>query len=62
MERFVAIYAKTAKEGFRENRDNVAEKLSSLGRVIHGSNERLWIKSLKSHLGEATNQAETVEA
>ena len=53
MEQFLAIYAQTNKEDIRKNRGNVAEKLGFLGRVIHGSNPRLWLKSLKSRLGEA---------
>jgi hypothetical protein len=62
MEQFLAIYAMTNKEDIRKNRGNVAEKLNFLGRVVHGSNPRLWLKSLKSRLGEVMDRAETIEA
>ncbi|MGD0697547.1 MAG: hypothetical protein ABSB82_22220 [Terriglobia bacterium] len=62
MEQFLAMYARTGKEGIRQNRGNVAEKLGFLGRVVHGSNQRLWLKSLNSRLGEAMDQTERVEA
>lgn len=59
MEQFLALYARTTKEDVRHNRSNLAEKLGFLGRVIHGSNSRLWLKSLKSRLGEAIDYIET---
>ncbi len=62
MEQFLDIYARTTKEDVRQNRGNVAEKLGFLGRVVHGSNQRLWLKSLKSRLGEAMDEAEVIEA
>ncbi len=62
MEEFLAVYIRSTKEGIRQNRGNVVEKLGFLGRVIHGSNPRLWLKSLKSRLGEAMDHPETVEA
>lgn len=62
MEQFLAVYAKTTKEDVRQNRGNVAEKLGFLGRIVHGSTPRLWLKTLKSRLGEVMDQAQTVEA
>jgi len=58
MEEFLAVYVRCTKEDIRHNRGNVAEKLGFLGRVVHGSNPRLWLKSLKSRLGEAMDYAE----
>jgi hypothetical protein len=60
MEEFLAIYARTTKEDVRQNRGSAAEKLGFLGRVIHGSNPRLWLKSLKSRLGEASDSTEEI--
>ncbi|MHB8655554.1 MAG: J domain-containing protein [Terriglobia bacterium] len=58
MEQFLNIYATTTKEDIRLNRGNVAEKLGFLGRVVHGANPRLWLKTLKSRLGEAVDSTE----
>jgi hypothetical protein len=55
IEAFLAAYAATTKEAIRQNRANVAEKLGFLGRVVHGSNPRLWIRTLKMRLGEAAD-------
>ncbi len=60
MEEFLAVYIRSTKEDIRQNRGNVAEKLGFLGRVIHGSNPRLWLKNLKSRLGEAFDSTEEI--
>ena len=59
MEEFLAAYIRVTKEDIRKNRDNIAEKLGFLGRVVHGVNGRLWLKELKSRTGElvASNEA-----
>jgi hypothetical protein len=62
MEEFLAVYVNCTKEDIRRNRGNVSEKLGFLGRVIRGSNPRLWLKSLKSRLGETMDYRDTVEA
>jgi hypothetical protein len=36
----------------------VAEWLGFLGRVVHGSNPRVWLRALKARLGEAADVAE----
>ena len=41
------------KEDIRQNRDNAAEKLGFLGRVVHGPNPRAWVKELDRRCGEA---------
>ncbi len=52
---FLAAYTATTKEAIRQNRTNVAERLGFLGRVVHGSNPRIWLRSLKARLGEAAD-------
>ncbi|MCI0620076.1 MAG: hypothetical protein L0387_00095, partial [Acidobacteria bacterium] len=46
------------KEDIRQNRDNVAERLGFLGRLIHGPNPRAWLQELKARLGEVVEYAE----
>ncbi len=52
MEVFLAVYAKSPKGDIRKNRSNVAEKLGFLGRTVHTSNPRLWLKSMESFLAD----------
>jgi len=52
MEAFLADYIKSPKEDIRKNRGNIAEKLGFLGRTVHNSNPRLWLKNLESFLVE----------
>ena len=40
MDAFLALYTKTTKDDIRLNRNNGAERLGFLGRVIHGTNPR----------------------
>jgi hypothetical protein len=58
IEAFLAAYVATTKEAIRQNRANVAEKLGFLGRVVHGSNPRIWLRTLTARLGEAADHAE----
>jgi hypothetical protein len=55
METFLAIYTKTRKDDIRRNRDNVAERLKFLGRVIHGTNPRAWLDEIRQRIGEAAD-------
>ena len=55
IEAFLAAYTATTKEAIRQNRANVAERLGFLGRVVHGSNPRIWLRSLSARLGEAAD-------
>jgi hypothetical protein len=57
VEAFLAAYVTTTKEAIRQNRANVAEQLGFLGRVVHGSNPRIWLRSLAARLGEAADSA-----
>ena len=52
MEAFLAVYAKSPKGDIRKNRRNVAEKLGFLGRTVHTSNPRLWLKSMELFLAD----------
>jgi hypothetical protein len=58
IEAFLAAYITTSKEAIRQNRANVAEKVGFLGRVVHGSNPKIWLQTLKQRLGEAAEGAE----
>ena len=57
IEAFLAAYTATTKEAIRQNRANVAERLGFLGRVVHGSNPRIWLRTLTARLGEAADYA-----
>ena len=52
MDCFLAAYTKVSKDDIRRNRANIAEKLGFLGRIIHGSNPRSWVKELRARIGE----------
>jgi hypothetical protein len=58
VEGFLAAYTGATKEGIRQNRANLAERLGFLGRVVHGSNPKIWLRALRQHLGEAADYAE----
>jgi hypothetical protein len=59
MESFLALYTKIGKEQIRRNRDNVGERLGFLGRVIHGTNPRAWLKEVLQRVGERIDYATT---
>jgi len=46
-------YAETTRGDIRLNRDNVAESLGFLGRVVHGKNKAEWLKELRCRIGES---------
>jgi len=52
METFLALYTKITKDDIRRNRNNAAERLGFLGRVIHGTNPRAWLKEVRQRVGE----------
>ena len=53
MDSFLALYVKITKDDIRRNRNNAAERLGFLGRVIHGRNPRVWLQQIRQRLGEA---------
>ena len=52
MDSFLALYTKITKDDIRRNRNNAAERLGFLGRVIHGTNPRAWLKEVRQRIGE----------
>jgi hypothetical protein len=57
MDTFLALYTKITKDDIRRNRNNAAERLSFLGRVIHGTNPRAWLKEVRQSIGEGIDFA-----
>ena len=57
MRDFLAIYVNVTKDDIRRNRNNSAERLGFLGRLLHGHSPRLWMKELKTHVGEPVDYA-----
>jgi len=60
MDSFLALYTKITKDDIRRNRNNVAERLGFLGRVIHGTNPRAWLKEVRQRIGEKIDFAATM--
>jgi len=60
MDTFLALYIKITKDDIRRNRNNAAERLSFLGRVIHGTNPRAWLKEVRLRVGEGIDFAAAV--
>ena len=58
---FLSIYSALTKEDIRHNRNNAAERLGFLCRLIHGRNPRAWLKELKARIGEVNDYAATLE-
>ena len=58
MESFLLLYTRTRKNDIRRNRDNTAERLGFLGRIIHGTNPRVWLKEIQERIGEKVESAE----
>jgi len=61
MSEFLAIYGSVMKDDILHNRNNVAERLGFLSRLIHGHNPRDWMKELKACLGEVVDYAEAFD-
>lgn len=57
MTEFLATYATVTREHTLQNRDNVAETLGFVGRIIHGRTPQAWLKELKVWLGEGVDCA-----
>ena len=57
MDSFLVLYTKITKDDIRRNRNNAAERLGFLGRVIHGTNPRGWLKEVRQRVGEGIDLA-----
>lgn len=49
---FLALYRSTTREAILQNRNNVAEQLGFLGRLIHQARRDQWLKDLAANLHE----------
>ena len=57
MDTFLALYTKITRDDIRRNRNNAAEQSGFLGRVIHGTNPRVWLKEVRQSIGEGIDFA-----
>jgi len=57
LDRFFRLYAATKREEILKNRNNCADGLGYLGRVVHGTDKRGWLVALKNWLGEKVEMA-----
>ena len=60
LEAFLALYTRLTKEEIRHNSANAAEKPGFLGRIVHGSSRRAWLREIKTKLGETTDYADAL--
>jgi hypothetical protein len=61
MTNFLSVYRLVTRVDILRNRNNVAEKLGFLCRLVHGSSPGSWLKELKSRLGETFAHGPTGE-
>lgn len=47
---FLAVYRSTTREAILQNRDNVAERLGFLGRLIHQTKPDQWLRELSTRI------------
>ena len=57
MDSFLAMYTKITKDDIRRNRNNAAERLGFVRRVIHGANPRTWLQEVRQRVGEGIDFA-----
>src|ERR1700730_5469244 len=62
MNSFLALYTKITKDDIRRNHDNNAEKLGFVGRVVHGTNPRIWLEEIRQRVGEGIDFATTAKS
>jgi len=60
MDSFLALYTRITKDDIRRNRNNAAERLGFLGRVIHGTNPRAWLNEVRQRVGERPDFATSI--
>jgi hypothetical protein len=61
LDAWVADYSRTARDDIRRNRNNVAERLGFIGRVMHGRNPRTWLPELRAKIGEPVDYSLAIE-
>ena len=49
---WVRDYSTIARDDIRRNRNNAAERLGFIGRVMHCRNPRIWLRDLRTKIGE----------
>jgi len=54
---FLSLYSGLTKNDIRHNRNNSAERLGFLGRLIHSRNPQAWLQELRTRLGERIDYA-----
>jgi hypothetical protein len=59
---FVRRYAATTRDEIRRNRGNIASELGYIGRVMHGSNPRQWVRALRQCVGEPVDYSLATES
>lgn len=60
LDEWVKKYVKTTRQEILANRNNVAESLGFLGRVVHGTSKMEWLKDLLARIGELPLDGSTV--
>jgi hypothetical protein len=58
LDEFVWQYAKSTRQDILANRNNIAEALGFLARVVHGKNKAEWLKDLQMRIGERAEVAQ----
>ncbi len=61
LEQWVREYARTPKDNIRRNRENAAERLGFIDRVMHGRNPRTWLRNFREKIGEPVDYAIATE-
>src|SRR3974377_1646664 len=62
MDGFLAAYTMITKDDIRRNCNNAAERLGFLGRVIHGTSPRAWLREVRQRVGEGIDFAAATAA
>jgi len=57
---WVRDYSTIERDDIRRNRNNAAERLRFIGRVMHGRNPRTWLRELRAKIGEPVDYSRAV--
>jgi hypothetical protein len=52
IDNFFRLYGATTREEILRNRNNAADRLGFLGRMVHGTDKQGWIDGMKTSLGD----------